>query len=192
MSTFVGVRTLNRNRIDIGGRLLPQATGYSGSGAGVTTFLNVDNARIRRDLAKHATLGALAFGAGVPFFTADDGVVANGCAATGTATNNQITVAAGVITTAAGANVTVAGGNITLATPSTNPRLSLVAINTGSGALVEIVGAETAGLTATRALFYHETLSAITIPASRLVVAHVFVPVTPAPLAASQVLDTRP
>lgn len=193
MSTFVGVRKLNRSqKFDIGGRTIAPATGASGSGAGATAFVNVDNPRVARDLARHTTLGALLLGAGIPFFQGDDGFVLQGCAVTGTATNNQVNVAPGVIQTAAGASVTVAGGNLTL-TPGASPLISLVAVNTGSGALVEIAGTATAGLTRDRALFGHETFSAITIPASRIVLAHVYLAASQAaPVAATTILDTRP
>ena len=192
MSTFVGVRKLNRSqKFDIGGKTIAPATGAAGSGSGATAFVNVDNPRVARDLARHTTLGALLVGAGFPFFQGDDGFVLQGCAVTPTGVNNQVAVAAGVIQTAAGTSVTVAGGNLTL-TSGANPSISLVAVNTGSGALVEITGTATAGLTRDRALFGHETFSAITIPASRIVLAHVFVPAAAAPIPASAVLDTRP
>ena len=184
---------MNRSqKFDIGGKTIAPATGASGTGAGATAFVNVDNPRVARDLARHTTLGALIAGVGVPFFTADDGVVLQGCQVTPTAVAGQVSVAPGVVQTAAGASVTVAGGTLTLTDPATNPILSLVAVNTTNGALAEIAGAETANLTATRALFFHDTLSAIVIPANRIVLAHVFQPAVPVVISATNIIDTRP
>jgi hypothetical protein len=183
MSTFVGLRGLARQtKFDIGGKSFV---------SGKTTWLNVDNPRVARDLARHSAIGQ-SVQVGLSFFTGDDGVVAQGCAVTPTGVAGQVSVAAGVITRASGANVTVAGGTLTLTDPTTNPILSLVAVNTTNGALVEIAGAETAGLTATRALFFHETLQAITIPADRVVLAHVFQPAVPVIIPATSIIDTRP
>lgn len=193
MSTFVGVRKLNRSqKFDIGGRTIAPATGAAGSGAGATSWVNIDNPRVNRDLARHMTLGSLIAGVGPGFFTGDDGTVLQGCAVTPTGVAGQVSVAPGVIQTVAGVSVNVAGGTLTLTDPATNPILSLVAVNTSNGALVEIAGAETAGLTATRALFFHETLSTTVIPASRIVLAHVFQPAVPVIIPAASLIDTRP
>jgi hypothetical protein len=183
MSTMVGLRGLARQtKFDIGGKSFV---------SGKTTWLNVDNPRVARDLQRHSAIGQ-SVQVGAPFYSPDDGVVLQGCVASGTAVAGQIAVSAGVIQTAAGASVTVPAANITVTDPATNPSLSLIMVNTSNGALAELQFTGVAGLTAVRALDWHETYVAGSVPASRIVIAHVFTPAVLAAIPATDIRDTRP
>jgi hypothetical protein len=203
MSTFVGIRTLNRTqKFDIGGRLISPATGVAGSGAGVTAFVNLDNARVRRDIARHTTLGALITGAGVPFSLSDDGVITQGGAVAVRATGLVLDVSAVNFTNAAGTAGAGAAGTATVgAADATNPRIDTIAVNTSNGAFVVIAGIPTPGAT----LFNHRgaagidafagvgNVTAVTAwPAQRIPLAHVLVPATATNLTqVANVLDIR-
>lgn len=51
MATYVGVRSLNRNRLRVGDvQVYPNAT----------TQVDLDNAKVRRDLQRHSAIGAVA------------------------------------------------------------------------------------------------------------------------------------
>jgi hypothetical protein len=202
MSTFVGVRKLNRSqKFDIGGRTIAPATGASGSGSGATAFVNVDNPRVNRDLARHTTLGALLLGVGTSFSLADDGTIAQGGFVANRATGLVLDVAAVNFITAAGVAGAGAAGTATVgAADATNPRVDTIAVNTANGAFVVIAGIATPGAT----LANHRgaagidsfagtgNVTAVTAwPAQRIPLAHVLVPATATNLVAANVLDIR-
>jgi hypothetical protein len=198
MSTFIGVRALNRSqRIDLGGRTISPATGVAGSNAGVTGFVNLDNQRVRRDLARHTTLGAIVTGTGLPFALADDGTIVAGGQVTVRATGLVLDVTA--VNFVAGSGV---AGTATVGTAdATNPRIDTIAVNTASGAFVVIAGIPTPGAT----LFNHRGAAGIdsfagvgnvtTVtawPAARIPLAHVLVPASATNLTqVANVLDIR-
>jgi hypothetical protein len=203
MSTFIGVRALNRSqRIDLGGRTISPATGVAGSGAGVTGFVNLDNLRVRRDLARHTTLGAIVTGTGLPFALADDGTIVAGGQVTVRATGLVLDVTAVNFVTAAGVAGSGAAGTATVGTADgTNPRIDTIAVNTATGAFVVIAGIPTPGAT----LFNHRgasgidsfagtgNVTAVTAwPAARIPLAHVLVPAAATNLTqVANVLDIR-
>lgn len=202
MSTFIGVRKLNRSqKFDIGGRNIAPATGAAGSGSGATAFVNIDNPRVNRDVARHTTLGALLAGTGLPFSLADDGIITQGGQVTNRATGLVLDVAAVNFNNAAGTAGSGAVGTATVgAADATNPRIDTIAVNTSSGAFVVIAGIPTPGAT----LANHRgaagidsfagtgNVTAVTAwPAQRIPLAHVLVPATATNLVAANVLDIR-
>jgi hypothetical protein len=183
MSVLVPFRAFNRSRKPrIGGKTIGTTT----------TYVNVDSPRVKRDLSKVSAIGSFVQ-AGIPFFSADDGVVLTGCVVTPTGVNNQVAISAGRVKNAAGVESAVSAGTVTLVPNAGFPIVSLVVVNADTGAIVAagVAGAATAGTDRDAALFNHTALPAT--PADRIALAHVYLPQSNAAvIPAANIIDVRP
>lgn len=179
MSVLIGLRAFNRSQKSrIGGK---QPTSNK------TTWVNVDNARVQRDLARHSAIGAV-HTVGVPFTQIDDGVVDAGGAVTVRATGLVLDVSAVNYTRGDGTTKgSGAAGTATVgAADATNPRIDIIAVNSATGAFVVVAGTASAGAS----LDNHRGLA--DLPANRIALAHVLVPATATNLTQASVADVRP
>jgi hypothetical protein len=178
MSLLHGFRSLaRRTGIDVANK---------GFTDGATTWLNVDNRRVRRDLAKHSSIGQL-IQAGIPFYQADDGVVEHGGKVTVRATGLTVDVSQVIATRANGSTVNHAADTVAVgAADATNPRIDIIALDTTTPNIVVIAGTATAGATKEN----HRGVA--DLPANRIALAHVLVPATATNLTQANVVDVRP
>lgn len=137
MSQLLPVRGFNRSqRVGIAGKDVRPNT---------TTWVNIDNKRVQRDLARHSTLGAL-MAVGNPIFQDDKGVVETGGVVTVRATGRVVDVSASSGQKADGTNWSAAAGTATVtANASGQPRIDAVVVNVSTGALSVNAGTGTAG-----------------------------------------------
>lgn len=178
MSLLIGFRTLaRRSGFDVGSKsFVPQKT----------TWVNLDNKRVSRDLARHSAIGQL-IQAGIPFFQNDDGVVDQGGKVTVRATGLVLDVSAVNFTRASGATGSGVAGTATVgAADATNPRIDAVVVDTTSGAISVAAGTATAGTNLV-------TLAGKpALVANRIALSYVLVPNTATNLVQDNVVDVRP
>lgn len=181
MSTMVSLRGFGRNKsIDVDGKPVR---------GDKTTFVNLDNARVRRDIARHSAVGGALFPYGDTFFQNDDGTVTGTGGQVKVRTTTLVTdVTATQVLRAAGAKLSVAAGTATVgAADVTNPRIDIVAVDTSAaGAYVVIAGTATAGANLTN------RLGMAALPANRVALAAILVPNGATTLNQNNVLDIRP
>lgn len=179
MSTILGVRAFNRSqKFSIGDKAASPTQ---------TALVNVDSKRVQRDIARHASIGAL-LQVQAPFFQNDDGVVTQGGKVTVQATGLILNVSAINFTRGDGTTTgSGAAGTATVgAADATNPRIDTVVVDTTAGTYSVIAGTATAGAN----LFNLSGKG--TVPANRIVLAYVLVPATATNLSQSNVADARP
>lgn len=178
MSLMVGFRSLSRKfNADVGGRGFTTAT---------TTWVNLDNKRVARDLARHSSIGQLVQVGS--FWKSDDGVVDFGGKVTVRATGLVLDVSAVNFTRGDGTTKgSGAAGTATVgAADATNPRIDTVVVDTTSGAYSVVAGTATAG-----ANLVNRT-GIGTLAANRIALAYVLVPATATNLTQDLVADVRP
>lgn len=175
MSTMIAVKSLHRSaKIGLGAKdVVPNKV----------TYVNIDNRRVARDLARHATLGQT-FPVNPPRFQLDTGVVDQGGAVTPRTGSLVLDVAAANLTaldgTTKGAS---AAGTATVAPNATLPQLSAIGLDTSTFAVptvaAVILNTAAANVTEQRALTFPGSLTtfpAVDSTASRTWLALVWVP----------------
>lgn len=181
MSTMIALRGLTRNKsVDVDGKPIRRD---------VTTWANIDNPRVQRDIAKHSAIGGAVFPFGDTYFQNDDGVVTGGGKVTVRATTLVTDVSKTFVKRANGAVVDVDAGAAPAlgAADATNPRIDVIAVDTsGAGAFVVVAGTATAGANLTN------RLGMAALPANRTALAAVLVPATATTLSQANVADVRP
>jgi hypothetical protein len=178
MSLMAGFRSLaRRTGIDIGAKSFSD---------GVTTYVNLDNKRVRRDLAKHSSIGQL-LATGDTFYQGDDGVIDWGGKVTVRATGLVVDSSAVVATRANGTVVNHAADTATIgAADATNPRIDIIALDTTTPNVVVVAGTATAGANLVNRRGIAD------LAANRTALAYVLVPATATDLVQTNVLDVRP
>lgn len=179
MSTILGVRAFNRSQhFNIGDKAANPSS---------TVLVNIDNKRVQRDIARHASIGAL-LQVQAPFFQNDDGTVDQGGRVTAPASGLVLNV--GAINFTRGDGTTKgsgAAGTATVGTADvTNPRIDTVVVDTTAGTFSVIAGTATAGANA------FNLTGKGTVPANRIVLAYVVVAANAANIAQANILDARP
>ena len=177
---MVSVRTFSRGgHVSLGDKTLRSDK---------TAYVNIDNRRVMRDIARHSSIGQI-FPYGDTYFQNDDGVVTQGGKVTVRATTLVTDVSPTYITRAAGGSISIGtAGTATIgAADVTNPRIDIIAVDTSAaGAFVVIAGAATAGANLTN------RLGMAALPANRVALALVLVPNGATTLLQDNVLDVRP
>lgn len=178
MSLIVPFRSYNRKRsARVGGKSFTDSK---------ATYVNVDNPRVKRDLAARSAIGSF-FVAGNAFEQLDDGVVDAGGKVTTRATTLVVDISAVNATRANGTKVSNAADTVTIgAADATNPRIDLVALNTASPDIVVVAGTATAGAT------LNNLSGKPAVPANRIALAYILVPATATTLVQTNVVDVRP
>ncbi len=180
MSTMISLRGMGRNKsVDVDGKPIR---------GDKTTYVNLDNSRVRRDIGKHSAIGGAIFPYGDTFFQNDDGTVSGGGKVTTRATTLVTDVSATVVVKASAAKLSIAAGTATIgAADATNPRIDIIAVDTSAaGAYVVIAGTATAGANLTN------RLGMANLPANRIALAAILVPNTATTLNQNNVVDLRP
>lgn len=171
MASLLPVRAFNRSqRFRVGPKALsPTATKY----------VNIDNPRVRRDIARHSTLGAI-FPLGDVVSITDDGYVdGGGTVSASSPASLVLRVTAGSWVRNSGARVAFNAGTVTLAAADgTNPRIDLVVVN-NSGTLSKVDG--TAAASPARPA----------VPANSVALAEVRVPANDTAVTQDQITDLR-
>lgn len=180
MSFHVPFRSFNRSQRSRLNGATPTAT--------ASVYANVDSPRVQRDLARHASIGAL-IQAGDGYGFTSDGYLYDGGQVSKTAAGSlNLTVAAGRVTRANGNSVSIVA-TTTLAVAAGvvgGPRIDVVAIDTTSGAAVVVGGTGTAS-----ANVYNKLGLVADLPANRVPIALVIVPTSAANLDAATVINLR-
>jgi hypothetical protein len=179
MSVLNGYRSFNRSqKARVGGKV-PTSN--------KTTWVNINNPRVQRDIARHSAVGAI-HTVGLAFTQNDDGVVDAGGAVTARASGLTVDVSAINFTRGDGTTKgTGAAGTATVgAADATNPRIDVIAVNTTNGAFVVVAGTATAGAT----LDNHRGVA--DLPANRIGLAQVLVPATATDVTQANIADVRP
>lgn len=180
MSTMVSVRTFARGgNVSLGDKTLRSDK---------TAYVNIDNRRVMRDIARHSSIGQI-FPYGDTYFQNDDGVVTQGGKVTVRTTTLVTDVSATYITRAGGGLIAIANaGTATIGAANvTDPRIDIIAVDTsGAGAFVVIAGTATANANLTN------RLGMAALPANCVALAIVLVPNTATTLSQDNVVDVRP
>ena len=182
MSQLVPFRGFNRSqKVGLGGKdLRPNAS----------TFINIDNPRVIRDLGRHSAIGSI-FAVGSAFYQNDDGYVEYGGSVTKQAAGLVLDVTTGGFRRANGAAGTITAGTATLgAADATNPRIDTIVVNTTTGAVSVIAGTATAGAHLSEPSRTGFRAGVGTVPADRIVLAYVLLPATATN--PTTVIDARP
>lgn len=175
MSTMVGLRPVNRSaKLGVGAKDVV---------TGKTTFVNIENKRAQRDLARHSTLGQM-FQANPARFQLDTGTVEGGGTVTPRTGSLVLDVsAASVLALDGTTRGNSAAGTATVAPNATLPQLSAVGLDTTTFATptvaAVILNTPAATVTESRALTYPgslPTLPAVDTTANRIWLAFVWVP----------------
>lgn len=157
MSELLGIRAFHRSqRIRIGQKQIQP---------NITTFVNLTNPVVRRDIQKHSAIGA--FLTVTPLTTtADAGYVVQGGKVTqSTAASLVVNVASGVVKIN-GTNVSFAATTKTVTTAdTTNPRFDIITVN-ASGAVTLTAGTAAPAPVIPAVPANSTTLAVITVPAS--------------------------
>lgn len=157
MSELLGIRALSRSqKIRIGQKQIK---------TNVTSFVNLSNPKVRRDLGHHAAIGA--FLTVTPLtYTADSGYVLQGGAVSAKATPDMsVNVQAGVAKIN-DTNVSFSATNKTVtAADATNPRFDIVVVNS-SGAVSVVAGTAAATPVLPAVPANSTTLATLNIPAA--------------------------
>lgn len=175
MSTFIGLRPLNRSA--------KQGIGLKDVVANKTTFVNIENKRVQRDLARHSTLGQ-SIQANPARFQLDTGIVEGGGVVTPRTGSLVLDVAAANLTALDGVTKGAsAAGTATVAPNATLPQLSAIGLDTTTFATptvaAVILNTPAATVTESRALTFPGSLAtfpAVDSTAARTWLALVWVP----------------
>lgn len=127
MAELVRVRGLSRQGIRLGNIVVRN---------NVTKVIDLDDAKTRQALAHHSAIGAVTVVGDIGAAIQTGVVCTNG-------TTTTVTTSAGTLTREDGQVVTVAGANnqaLASAPDATNPRIDLVVVNNGSGAVSQQAG----------------------------------------------------
>jgi hypothetical protein len=184
MSQLLPVRGFNRSqRVGIGGKdLRPDRSVY----------VNIDNKRVIRDLARHSTLGAI-FPVGATIFQDDKGVVEVGGTVATRATTLVVDVSAASGQKTDGTNWSAAAGTATVgAADATNPRVDTIAVNVNTGAFSVIAGTATAGAQISVPAQTGFLAGKAAVGANLVALAVILVPATATTLLQANVVDVRP
>lgn len=178
MSTMVGLKSLNRSaKVGLGSKDLVQ---------GRTTYVNIENKRVQRDLARHTTLGQI-FEANPGRYQFDAGIVKQGGIVTPRTGSLVLDVTPTYIATSnaddAVTGAMVAAGTATVAPNATLPQLSAIGLDTSTFATptvaAVILNTPAATITEARSITFPgslPTLPAVDSTASRIWLAFVWVP----------------
>lgn len=179
MSLHVPFRAFNRSqRPRIGGEQFTSPT--------ASVWLNVDNPRIQRDLARHSSLGSI-FAVGDALGLPSDGYITAGGKVAVRATTLVMDVAPVFFTRASGVNGTQVADTVTIgAADATNPRIDVVAVDTNTPDIVVVAGTATANAT-----LFNRLGVVATLPANRIPIALVLVPATATTLSQANVVQLR-
>jgi hypothetical protein len=184
MSQLLPVRGFNRSqRVGIGGKDLR---------SNASVYVNIDNKRVIRDLARHSTLGAV-FPVGAAIFQDDKGVVEVGGTVTTRATTLVVDVSAASGQKTDGTNWNAAAGTATIgAADATNPRIDCIVVNVNTGAFSVRAGTAAAGAQIATPSAPSFLASRGTPQANEVALALILVPATATTLLQANVLDVRP
>lgn len=176
MSTIVGIKPLNRSaKVGLGAKDLI---------TGKQVFVNIDNKRVARDLARHTSIGQL-FESNPARYQLDTGTVDQGGSVTPRTASLTLDISATYYTALDGiAKGSFAAGTQAVTPDSANPLVAAIGINTstfatGTAAIVTSVAAA-ATVTEVRTLSFPNSypLTALDTTASRIWLALVWVPPT--------------